>query len=145
MNIAEIIIPATRMFLTGRGELTVELLRGRCDIATKQILCSSLERVCNCLVASSSSDIVVHEIGCPCVSQHEQALIMAIRALQSRNEFGYTAAMSAIVPPAAARVMRSDMQQIAQELSPGRTGSYQKQPLSTEALCATNPGAALVH
>ena len=111
MNIAEFIVPASRMFLSGRHGQVHDLLYGHCDRETKNVLFSSLERVCDYLAAAATTEIAIHAIDCPKVAQHEQALIMAVRALQNGNEFGYSAAMSAIAHPSAARVLRRDMRE----------------------------------
>lgn len=64
----------------------------------------SLDRVLVCLMAASTERILVHDIRCSCLSLHEQALIMALKSAQASDDQGYTAAMTAIMLPAAARV-----------------------------------------
>ena len=145
MNIAEFLVPASRMFLSDRSGLVHDLLYGRCDSETKQVLYSSLERVCAYLAAAATVEIPVHAIDCPSVAQHEQALIMAVRALQAGNEFGYSAAMSAIARPSAVRVLRSDMLKIALALIRLLACSGKRPSISADMLSAANPGAALLH
>lgn len=145
MKIAEFIVPASRMILSDRHGLVHVLLYGHCDNETKTVLFSSLERVCNYLAAAATTEISIHEIDCRSVAQHEQALVMAVRALQNGNEFGYSAAMSAIAHPTAARVLRRDMLTIALALNRLLAGPGKSPTVSTDSLGATNPGAALLH
>ena len=133
------------MLLSQQSGSIEDLLDGRCDGATRRALVSSLERVCNTLAAAATSDLRVHALDCPNVAQHEQALVMAVRALQSGNEFGYTAAMSAIVHPSAVRVLRRDMQQIALALIRTIENSGGEPSITADTLRAANPGAALLH
>ena len=143
MTIADFIVPASRMYLSNQHGLVHELLHGLCNCETRQVLCSSLERVCDYLTATT--EISIHAIHCPYVARHEQALIMAVRALQNGNEFGYSAAMSAITHPTAARVLRSDMQRIALALFRTLAGPARGPAVSADTFNAVNPGAVLLH
>lgn len=145
MGVTEIIVPASRMFLSNKDGRARGLLLDRCDEATAEVLADSLERICSTLATATTSELAVHGIDYPGIAQHEQALVMAVRALQSGNEFGYTAAMTAIVGPSAVRVMRTDMQRIALALIRTQAGRETGPFVSTGPLAAANPGTALLH
>ena len=145
MRIAEIIVPASRSYLSNQDGRARGALLDRCDEATAEVLADSLERVCATLATATTSELAIHAIDCPSVAQHEQALVMAVRALQSGNEFGYTAAMTAVVRPSAVRVMRADMQRIALALIRVVADRERGALVSTATLAVSNPGAALLH
>lgn len=80
------------------------------------ILYYCLDRVLVCLLAAPTSEIIVHNAGCPCVARHEQALLMGLRRLQQNDDPGFAATMSAIMLPTAVKVSEPPMKLLADGL-----------------------------
>lgn len=84
--------------------------------AGKGCLYYALDRVLVCLMAASTEAVTVHDVRCPCLSFHEQSLIMAVKSFSRGDKQGYQAAMHAIMLPSAARVCEPAMKLLAAEI-----------------------------
>ena len=77
----------------------------------------ALAQVWDSLLSITSKSIILHDPGCPCMSLHEQALLTALRSLQGAAKIGYERTLAAILPPAGPRLMRAEMQTLADALT----------------------------
>jgi hypothetical protein len=73
----------------------------------------SLDRILVCLLAAPSREITVHDVRCPCVAQHEKALLEALQRLQRNDDAGFATAMTAIMLPSAVKVAQPAMTLLA--------------------------------
>ncbi|MEM7279838.1 MAG: hypothetical protein AAF385_17145 [Pseudomonadota bacterium] len=76
-------------------------------------LLEPLQQVWDVMLASSQDTVTLHELDCPCLSIHEQALITALRSLQHEDRLGYAAALAVVLPPAAIRMLSIHMHQLS--------------------------------
>lgn len=79
-----------------------------------------IEAVCNAwdvIVASSHETVALHELGCPCLSLHEQVLVTALRSLQQHNPVAARGALAAILPPATISTMAAKLQQLSDAMA----------------------------
>lgn len=113
-----LVIWASRHYLWSalRGTPVPEFVVDAFDHVGFEHLYYSLDRVLVCLMAAPTDSVTVHDVRCPCLSLHEQALIMALKRLADDDDHGYTAAMTAVMLPSAARVSQSAMKLLAQGL-----------------------------
>ena len=82
--------------------------------ASAEAMLEPLQRTWITMAASTNSRIQLHQPCCGGASPHEQALIMAIRCLQSGEpERGYEASLMSVVPQTTARALRGDLSVIA--------------------------------
>ena len=77
------------------------------------VLYYSLDRVLVCLLAAQTSEIVVHDVRCPCLALHEQALLTGCRRLQCGDDAGFAATMAAVMLPSAVKVAEPAMKLLA--------------------------------
>lgn len=77
----------------------------------------ALTRVWDTMLFMTEERYVLHGPDCACMSLHEQAVITALRCLQKPASGGFAGAMSSVLPPAAVRLIRPDMQDLADALS----------------------------
>lgn len=77
----------------------------------------ALAQIWDSLLSITSTPIILHDPGCPCLSLHEQAVLTALRSLQGAAQIGYERTLAAILPPAGPRLMRAEMQTLADALT----------------------------
>ncbi|MEM6512928.1 MAG: hypothetical protein AAF660_07950 [Pseudomonadota bacterium] len=85
--------------------------------ATRHML-APLQTVWDSVFSSTHVKIQLHQPACPCLSAHEQALVTAIRCLQSsETEGGYEPSMLSVVPSITASALRAYVQQLSATLA----------------------------
>jgi hypothetical protein len=102
----------------------------------------SLDRVLVCLMIASTERIVVHDIRCSCLSLHEQVLIMALKRAQASDGRGCTAAMTAIMLPAAARAAEPALKSLSAGMLAMRTDELEWVVLDEECI---DPASVMQH
>lgn len=112
------VVWASRHYLWSaiRGRPVPEFVLDAFDDIGMEYLYYSLDRVLVCLMAAPTEQIFVHDVRCPCLSVQEQALLLALRRVAKDDEHGYSAAMTAIMLPSAARVSASAMKLLSNGL-----------------------------
>ncbi|MEX2125021.1 MAG: hypothetical protein WD795_14090 [Woeseia sp.] len=78
------------------------------------VLYYSLDRVLVCLLAAPTREIVVHDVRCPCLALHEEALLTGLRRLQHGDDVGFVAALSAVMLQSAVKVSGPAMKLLAE-------------------------------
>ena len=115
-----LVIWASRMHLaariSGKPEAASRLAATLRDRHERRVL-DALMRVWDTLLFTTEERYVLHEPNCACLSLHEQAVITALRCLQKPPSGGFVSAMSSVLPPAAVRLIRPDMEDLADALS----------------------------
>ncbi|MEM7432161.1 MAG: hypothetical protein AAF351_09485 [Pseudomonadota bacterium] len=77
----------------------------------------ALSNVWDVMLSSTHEGLALHDPFCPCLSTHEQALIMGLGCIETRTPRGFKATMLAIVPPTAVRVLEVHMQVLADAIA----------------------------
>lgn len=113
------IVWASRLYLSNRvnNAPSSDWLASTFDGAAERSLFLALMRVWDCMLVSSDERVILHAPECRCLSIHEQALITAVRCLQSPHGAGYSAAMASVLPMSAVRLIRPAVQNLARALS----------------------------
>ena len=111
----DLLIWTSRSYLSNilNGVPTHEQLREEIVGYGGDVLLRPLARLWDVLLASSSDPVALHDLDCPCLSIHEQTLILAIRNLHRQNRQAAIATLTAVVPPATAWALAADLQQLA--------------------------------
>jgi len=109
---------ASRLYLSNRinNAPSNDWLASTFDGAAERSMFLALMRVWDCMLVSSDAQVVLHAPDCGCLSIHEQALITGVRCLQSPRGEGYSAAMAAVLPLSAVRLIRPAVQDLARAL-----------------------------
>ncbi|MEM8817774.1 MAG: hypothetical protein AAGE85_18310 [Pseudomonadota bacterium] len=113
------LIWASRLYLSSRAYDTpstdwlATTFGGRSD----RRMFMALMRVWDSMLVSTNEQMILHTPECSCMSPHEQALITGLRCLQNTSAAGFYAAMSSVLPPAAVRLIRPAMLDLAAVLS----------------------------
>ncbi|MEM1174691.1 MAG: hypothetical protein AAGA33_04210 [Pseudomonadota bacterium] len=80
-------------------------------------LIDPLQYAWDTVFASTQVKIQLHQPACPCLSAHEQALVTAIRCLQSRETAGgYMPSMLSVIPSISANALKHQVQMLADTL-----------------------------
>ena len=110
---------ASRLYLSNRinNAPSNDWLASTFDGAAERSMFLALMRVWDYMLVSSDEQVVLHTPECGCLSIHEQALITAVRCLQSPRGEGYVAAMASVLPLSAVRLIRPAVQDLARALS----------------------------
>ena len=115
-----LVIWASRIHLaariSGQPEAASQLAKTLKDRHERRVL-EALARVWDTMLFTTEERYVLHEPDCACLSLHEQAVITALRCLQKPSSGGFVSAMSSVLPPTAVRLIRPDMQGLADALS----------------------------
>jgi hypothetical protein len=111
----QLVVWASRHYLWSalRGTPAPDFIFEAFERAGIDFLYYALDRVLLCLLAAPTSLVTVHDLRCPCVALHEQALLMALRRLQRNDDAGFCMAMSAVMLPSAVKVSEPAMKLLA--------------------------------
>lgn len=111
----QFVVWASRHYLWSalRGTAAPDFVFDTFERAGIDFLYYSLDRILVCLLAAPTSLVTVHDVRCPCVSLHEQALLLALRRLRRNDDAGCSAAMSAVMLPSAVKVAEPAMRLLA--------------------------------
>ena len=120
----------SRLYLSSliNGQPTPQWLASMLDGPADRHLLRALMRVWDHILATSDERLILHNPDCPCLSPHEQALIMGVRSLQKAGRTGYAAAMASVLPLASVRLIQPAVQDLAdtlarlERISPPRPG-----------------------
>ena len=109
------------------------------------VLLQPLKRVWDVMLASSYEPVQMHELDCPCLSPHEQALLMALQQLRQRKPRGCAVTLCAVLPTAAAQALIGDMRQLADALNSLQDGSETDKPRDSARRTTGRPELRVVH
>lgn len=115
----DVILWASRVYLLSliREQPVPDILPETFDEAGLRYMYDALVRTLDRLYAGTTVTLTVHDPDCPCASFYEQAIVTGLRALQGQNVPAYVAALSAVLPPAAVRLVQMDMAIVASALA----------------------------
>lgn len=115
----DVIVWASRVYLLSisRGCPVPDYLLATFVEAKLRYFYEALVRLLNRLMASTTVELNIHNVDCPCKPFYEQAIITALRSLQSHNDWGYKVTMAAMLPASSVHLAYNDMSIIASALS----------------------------
>ena len=108
-----------------------------------EVLLDPLQRIWDVILASSHDRITLHQLDCPCLSIHEQSLIIALRSLQRADRAGAITALAAVLPPSAVRTLTPDMQVLADALT--SLANPKVKPIDPARRASARPELRVVH
>lgn len=119
-----------------QGDGCIERLKDSLSADERDVF-DATTRVWDLLLRNTSERFILHSPDCPCISIHERAVLNGLRCLRSAGNAGYAAAMSVVLPPAAVRLIRPEMQDLADALM--RLEGHYAQRINAAAVAAVQP------
>ncbi len=112
------LIWASRLCVANRveGEPGADWLAATFDGRAERKMLLALIRVWDGILVTSNRKLVLHEPDCACLSEHEYALLAALCDIEHSDAARYTAALRSVLPPSAARLLRTAIEELARSL-----------------------------
>ena len=115
----EILIWTSRSYISSllNGIPTRRQLSEEVDRFGGEALLSPLSHFWDVVMAATNEKLIMHEPTCPCVSMHEQSLVMALRCLQKSDRVAAAASLASILPLGAVRSLLPTLQELADTMN----------------------------